>query len=699
MKINGLMKKKALSAWIAAAVLAPLGSSAWSAESETAETMEEVSVYGEQEETSTASRLSLSVYDTPQTVTTISQAQIQDFALQDINELLKYTPGVTVENVETDRTYYTARGFDIVNFQYDGIGVPFSSGLSHGHQDTAIFDQVEVVKGAAALTTGLANPSATVNFIRKRPTEEFKAGVDLVAGEEGRLRTQGDISGSISDNVRGRLVVAEDQADSYLDRYETDGSVYYGIVEADLTDSTTLTLGHSQNRSEADGSMSGALPLFYTNGSATDYDNSTSTAPDWAFRNVDRTQTFVELKQDLSANWSVTALLTQNEIDMDVEEMYVYGTPDRETELGLHGYAFGYKLDEKQKIADVFLSGTYNLFGRDHELVVGANYADIELTGQSFYSYSDGYPVLGSDWANGTTARPDFVDFDPYKDGHEDDQEHKSLYFATRLNITDSLSLLAGARKMEVEQSGYNYGVDADTSADETVPYVGATFDLNDSFSFYGSYTEVFTPQSWVNPEFKPLGAAEGDSSEVGFKYSLAGGQATASVGLFESNLNNLGEYLDKVDGKNVYESGDFTTKGVELELIGSITENFNISFGFTHLSEVVNKDGEEDRTYIPRNTLKVAVAYDLPQVQGLKFGGGINWQDDIYTEPAEGVRVEQDSYALLSAFAKYDISDALTVGLNIDNLTNEKYINSLYWTQGYYGAPRQAQLSVSWRY
>ncbi|WP_444943416.1 TonB-dependent siderophore receptor [Microbulbifer sp. ZKSA006] len=691
MKNNSLVKKKVLSAWIAAAALAPLASSA--------ETIEEISVYGEQEETSTASRLSLSVFDTPQTVTAVSQAQIQDFALQDINELLEYTPGVTVENVETDRTYYTARGFDIVNFQYDGIGVPFSAGLSQGHQDTAIFEQVEVVKGAAALTTGLANPSATVNFIRKRPTEGFEAGVSLIANDEGGLRTEGDISGAISDKVRGRLVVAEEQSDSYLDRYETEGRVFYGIVEADLTDSTTLTLGRSQNRSESDGSMSGALPLYYTDGSATDYDISTSTAPDWAFRNVDRTQTFAELKRDLSADWSVTALLTHNEIDMDVEEMYVYGTPDRETELGLYGYAFGYQLDEEQTIADVFLSGSYSLFGRDHELVVGANYAEIELTGQSFYSYSDGFPTLGSDWASGTTARPDFIDTDSYYTGHYDDQEHKSLYFATRLNVTDSLSLLAGARKMKVEQSGYSYGVDADSSADETVPYVGATFDLNESLSLYGSYTEVFTPQSWVSPEFAPLGVAEGDSSEVGVKYSLAAGQATGSFGLFESSLNNLGEYAGTVDGVNTYNGLDFTTKGAELELIGAITENFNVSFGFTHLSEVVGDDGEDVRTYIPRNTLKVAVAYDMPQVQGLKLGGGINWQDDIYIEPAEGVRVEQDSYALLSVFANYDISDNLTVALNIDNLTNEKYLNSLYWTQGYYGAPRQAQVSVSWRY
>ncbi|MCO1334689.1 hypothetical protein MO867_10090 [Microbulbifer sp. OS29] len=78
MKNNSPIKKKVLPVWVAAAVLVPLGSFAGSAES-----MEEVSVYGEQEETSTASRLSLTVYDTPQAVTAVSQAQIQDFALHD----------------------------------------------------------------------------------------------------------------------------------------------------------------------------------------------------------------------------------------------------------------------------------------------------------------------------------------------------------------------------------------------------------------------------------------------------------------------------------------------------------------------------------------------------------------------------------------------------------------------------------------
>ncbi|AWF83320.1 hypothetical protein BTJ40_02090 [Microbulbifer sp. A4B17] len=69
-----------------------------------------------------------------------------------------------------------------------------------------------------------------------------------------------------------------------------------------------------------------------------------------------------------------------------------------------------------------------------------------------------------------------------------------------------------------------------------------------------------------------------------------------------------------------------------------------------------------------------------------------------MHIEPEAGVRVEQDSYALLIAFAQYDVTESLSVGIKIDNLTNEKYLNSLYWTLGF-GAQRQALMTVNWRY
>ncbi|MET0355596.1 MAG: TonB-dependent receptor plug domain-containing protein, partial [Cellvibrio sp.] len=270
--------------------------------------IETIYVYGEADKTKTATKLNLTVLETPQVVSVISRDQIEDFSLREVNSLLASVPGVTVEQVETGRTYYTARGFDIVNFQSDGMGVPFSYGLTQGHDDTAIYEQIEVVKGATGLVTGLANPSATINYLRKRPTKETRASVAGSVGSWNQYRLDGDISGPvIADKLNGRLVVAKQDGDSYLDRYGKELTVFYGILGGEISESTRFTLGHSNNNSHSVGNSSGALPLFYSDGSLTNYPESTNTAPDWAYQDVEQTRTFMELEQDLGTNWTAKA--------------------------------------------------------------------------------------------------------------------------------------------------------------------------------------------------------------------------------------------------------------------------------------------------------------------------------------------------------------------------------------------------------
>ena len=85
-------------------------------------------------------------------------------------------------------------------------------------------------------------------------------------------------------------------------------------------------------------------------------------------------------------------------------------------------------------------------------------------------------------------------------------------------------------------------------------------------------------------------------------------------------------------------------------------------------------------------------------RVQKWKMGAGVNWQSDIYTT-VNSYKVTQDSYALLNLMAGYQFTPSLSATLNVYNVTNEKYYNSFYWTQAYYGAPRNAMLNVSWKY
>ena len=75
-------------------------------------------------ETRGAMILPSSIMDTPQSVTIVDAGLMQDFGLDDINRLLGYVTGVNVEAVETDRTYYNSRGFDIKSMQVDNVGMP-----------------------------------------------------------------------------------------------------------------------------------------------------------------------------------------------------------------------------------------------------------------------------------------------------------------------------------------------------------------------------------------------------------------------------------------------------------------------------------------------------------------------------------------------------------------------------------------------
>ncbi|MEN0036860.1 MAG: TonB-dependent siderophore receptor [Cellvibrio sp.] len=659
--------------------------------------VETVYVYGEVNETKTATKLNLTLLETPQVVSVVSRDQIEDFSLREINSLLAYVPGVTVEQVETGRTYYTARGFDIVNFQYDGVGAPFSYGLTQGHDDTAIYEQVEVVKGATGLITGLANPSATINYLRKRPTEELQASAAASAGSWNQYRVDGDISGPIiADKLSGRLVVAKQDGDSYLDRYGKELTVFYGIVSAEITDSTRATLGHSINDSHSDGNSSGALPLFYSDGSLTDYDVSTNTAPGWAYQDVKQTRTFVELEQDLGEHWMAKAIFTRNDLESEWTSLYLAGAPDPITEEGLGAHASLYQADDQEDIVDLFISGSFSLWGQEHELVAGFNTADIKLTGRSIYTDEWNYNPIGAAWADGKTPLPEFDVYDAATQSTDIDQKQDSFYLSTRLKLTDELSLLLGARTVDIEQDGISYGAPQAASDKETVPYAGITYEVLPGTVLYTSYSEVFSAQTWVDADLLPLGAVRGESSEVGIKQEVFAGKAVLTLSAFESSQENFGEWVtrDTESGLNIYRGVGFDSKGFEVELAGEVFTGLNLSAGYTQV-DVEDDNGNDTRRFIPKHQLKLASAYALSSVPGLRVGAGVNWQSELYF----GDTRVQGSFALVDLFARYELTNNLTLALNLNNIGDEKYLLSPQWGQANYGAPRNVTGSITWRY
>ena len=157
---------------------------------------------------SSSTRLNLTPKETPQSLTVMTRQRLDDQRLTNLSDTLDATPGIIVlrdgQGAESDG--YFSRGFEIQNFEIDGV--PTVKRMDNYTQSMAMYDRIEIVRGASGLISGMGNPSATINLIRKRPTADAQASITGEAGNWDRYGTGFDVSGPLTEtgNVRGRFV-------------------------------------------------------------------------------------------------------------------------------------------------------------------------------------------------------------------------------------------------------------------------------------------------------------------------------------------------------------------------------------------------------------------------------------------------------------------------------------------------------------
>lgn len=655
-----------------------------------------------------ATNLPLSIADTPQSVTLLEQELIEAFTLDSVNDALKMVTGVNVEEVETDRTYYNARGFDIKSMQVDGMGLPFTWNVA-GKLDTVVYEKIEVVRGANGLLTGTGNPSGTINFVRKRPTNKLKASTELTAGSWDKNRIEVDVSGPLTESRlwAGRVVAAGQEAESYLDLNETDRNVFYGIVDGQIGDNAILTLGFTRQNSNAEGVMWGALPLLYNDGTQTDFDVDSTTSQDWTYWNIRNETRFIELAYTLSPDWEFKTALTHNDFQEHTALFYVISSDpvtgedsfDRGTGLGLHGYPPSkYFQRSRQMMLDATLTGKFDLFDRNHSLVLGFSKS------HSDNSYLD-YPAADSDyiampvfsgWSGNEVPEPEFEEPFVAADWTND---LRRFYGALDLEIADPLNLIVGFNAIDVKSEGVSFDAPMNRDEDKVSPYIGVLYHINDSINAYASYSNIFEPLTELASNGLPLPAAEGKSYEAGIKAELVEKRVLATAAVFKAKQEGYPEYAgyDVENNFSYYEGFDVDSHGYELEVSGFITEQWAILSGFSHLT-VEDSDGNDARTFVPRETFKLGTRYRLPAVKGLEIGGTLRWQESIRIDTDAGT-IRQDAYSLLSAYVAYAFDQHWKVQANAYNLTDEKYLSSLYWDQAFYGAPVNYAASIKYLY
>ena len=679
---------------------------------------------------STATRLNLSIKETPQSVSVVTRQQMDDFKLGTLSEAMRQTTGIVVQHNDSDRVSYSARGYPINNFQIDGMLNTF--GRMKSDSDTIIYDRIEVVRGATGLTTGAGDPSATINMVRKRPTAQWQALAGVSGGSYDNYYSYVDVGGPLAfdGRLRGRTVLAYRDSQSFRDKYALQREVGYGILEADLTDSTVLAVGYDYQDKQVQGTSWGTVPYWNADGSKAGLGRSTNMATSWSSWPLKDKTAFVTLDQQLGNGWKLKAAYTHRESDTDGKVYYGgsgFPEADRSGMTAYMGHMLG---TQKMSVYDFNLSGPYQLFGREHEMMFG--YGEAENRSTSPYAFNSPQAADYSkirDWKYmGDIGK--FADTVTSLPGARGITRQKAGYLATRLSLTDELHAVLGSRYGSWDESSTDYYYDAQqklTSTDAThqrqndiwTPYAGLLYDLTPEYTVYASYTDIFKPQSKRDSNRNYLDPVIGSNYEVGLKGSLLDERLNLATAVFWSKQDNVAERdnsvpPDPVSGEEFFKSGGKGNKvnGFEAEVSGEILSGWNMTAGYTYTHSV---DGEKQRsnTAQPLNMLRLSTAYRLPgNWHALTVGGAVNWQSDVYgaanrpvgrgangriiTEPA---RINQEAYTVVKLMSRYEFDRHLSASLNVDNLFDKKYYDNVGFYNGvYWGDPRTVTLSLDWK-
>jgi outer membrane receptor for ferric coprogen and ferric-rhodotorulic acid len=650
-----------------------------------------------------ATGLDLAIKDTPQSISVVTSDQIENFGADNLNEALRLATGINVEEWETNRTNYMARGFEIKNTQVDGIGLPNDWGIVTGAMDSFGYDKLEVIRGANGLLTGVGNSSGTINYVRKRPTNAAQGSVGVTLGSFDQRRIEADYSTPFTADGAwaGRIVVASEEEDSWVRDLSNDRTFVYGVIDGQLGEKSTLTLGYSYQDANTTGNMWGALVLSYTDGTQAEFARSASTTQDWTFWDTTNQTAFAEYTYELAKDWDLKATYNFRDYEDDSKLFFAYTNVgiDRTTGLGLFGNPGSWPTENRAHLIDVTVNGNYELFGRTHEAILGVSYSFGEQT-QFQRPVDPNDPGFGElppfPYAGDAIAEPLWGASEEYG---VTNQRLKRAYGATRLSVTDALAAVVGFNFSEYHRDGHQTGTPFDQTENEVSPYAGVTYSFTDNVLAYASYSDIYQPQDYYDINDEYLAPSKGVNYEVGVKADWLDKRLLTTLALFTAKQEDLGTFAGMTTGGQYYYEGvDVDSQGIELEIAGRVNEYIDVVLGFTSL-QLEGASGEDIYEWVPRRTANLAVSAKLPNFTAICFGLSGRWQSDIskVDEYTSGT-VRQDSYAILNAFARWDVTDKMTVRANLANVTDEKFITSLYQI-GFYGAPRTSSVSASYRF
>ena len=662
---------------------------------------------------SAATGIRLTQRETPQSLSVVTAKQIEDQGLDSLQDVLKQTPGVfhsKMGNNVSGHSEFISRSQAVDSISVDGAPKFLYDGKAirrgTNNLDSALYDQVVVVRGASGLSNGgMGEPGGTVALERKKPTAKPAISVEAGVGSWNHYRFVLDANQPLNaDNtLRSRAILVSDHGGDYLPNTSRHNHTFYGTLSYDITPQTHWRLGTEIHRFRNTGSS----PFSYLTVAGNPRNNQpfkpfaasprSNSSAKWAYGKENSAEIFTSINHEFENGWALNGNYS-----------HTYGKSDAVS--GIAGpfvinpdYSAQFVAERDQaKYTDqdfsLNLDGDYPLWGRKHEFNAGISYQYNKET-PSYYKENEDGVVPDLRLFDGNFTKPDI----PYlRDGFAH-MKNFSVYGSTRFKLTDRLALIGGGRFVDWQ---YRYSSDRNNFADSRhknkvfIPYLGASYDLNDNLTAYTSYTTIFRPQVRnLDRNGKPLEPQRGKTYELGLKASWFEDRLNASAAAFINKRDHLGKEIRDDENQRVYYESvnNTTTKGVELSVGGRLSDKWLLNASYAY-SKLKNDSGNVVNPSYPAHLFKLFTAYDV--TDRLNLGANVNWQSgtNAYDEyqpftVAGKEALTQRAYATLDLTAHYKIGKSTRIGLDFENVFNKRYrpMPDIH----VYGTPRSVTATV----
>lgn len=650
------------------------------------------------------------VLNTPFSTATISAEVMESQQAKSLVEVLKNDPSVTPASDPLWFDRVNIRGFNV------SVNAVYRDGMSINDQGSIALENkaaIELNKGLSALRYGATSPGGTVNYVVKRPTNEPLRKVSVTADSHGSLGTQADLGGRFgpTQEFGYRINAAAEKLRSHVDAFKGDKRFVSGFFDWRVNHDLTLELDIEHQRMDKLSVRTPALWWFGSTEAAREaYPRlrpDTYSYQSWAMEPNRQTYLAARAHYQITDDWKATFAVQDSRLKRDQNSSGVWDTVAAN---GDHEADIYYSPDQERnnRALQLVVQGDTRLWATRHELAFGYDQVQRDMT------YPEGVNVaIGVDniYNDRDLPRPAVTAADAGPSYLANRSQQRSWFVTDNVVLSEQWRVFGGLRHTDVRQFGADSATDPLTKRydrNATNPTVGLIYKPVPAGTLYVSYAEGIEQGGTVNgPNYTNDGAQlaplESQQREVGVKWEL-GRNALVTAALFEIDK---GLETDRNNGNGTrtrVQDGRQLHRGVEFTATGQLTSRLKVIAGMAYLDAKVKKTSDaallgKKPQGVPDWQANLYADYAVPQwLEGLSFNAGVYHGGKKAIDSANTWMA--DSYIRLDAGIKY--TQRLSGGqdavyrLNIDNLTDKRYLASTTSGSLQFGVPRTVRFSAS---